>query len=123
MEPEARKRLEKIDIKLLEHDEKLIAHDKSLRGIRVLLRTGMQLLVKMEERTAERDAGTNAKINALIDSQTRFYDGLHQLAEAQVRTEQSFTRLEKAQRRTEESLRRFLDRSGNGDRGGDRKPS
>jgi C4-dicarboxylate-specific signal transduction histidine kinase len=96
VEPDVRKRFDKVDIRLSEHDENLIAHDKSLRGIRTLLKTGMQLLVKIESNAAE----TERKINALIDSDARLYDSLQQLAQAQ--------------KRTEESLKRFLDRSGNG---------
>jgi len=79
----------KVDLRLSEHDEKIIAHDKSLAGIRTILRTGMKMLVEME-----------SKMNALIDSEARFYDSLQELAQAQ--------------KRTEESLKRFLDRSGNG---------
>jgi hypothetical protein len=89
MDPEAQERFEKVDLRLSEHDEKIIANDKSLVGIRNLLQTGMRMLVDME-----------TKISALVDSQTRLYDTVQQLAEAQ--------------KRTEESLRRFLDRSGNG---------
>jgi chromosome segregation ATPase len=89
MDPEAQERFEKVDLRLSEHDEKIIANDKSLVGIRNLLQTGMRMLADME-----------TKISALVDSQTRLYDTVQQLAEAQ--------------KRTEESLRRFLDRSGNG---------
>jgi len=48
----------------------------------------MQLLIKMEKRVDERDAETDARVNALIDSQTGFYDSLQQLTEAQKRTEE-----------------------------------
>jgi len=89
MEPESGERLEKIELRLSEHDEKIIAHDKTLTAIRNLLQTGMRMLVD-----------TESKIAALTDSQTRLYGTMQELAEAQ--------------RRTEESLRRFLDRSGNG---------
>jgi len=89
MEPDARKRLEKVELKLSQHDEKIIAQDKSLSAVRTLLLTGMRMLVDME-----------TKMSALIDSQTRLYGTVQELAEAQ--------------KRTEESLRRFLERGGNG---------
>ncbi len=87
MEPDARKRFEKVERKLSEHDERIVAQDKSLRGIRILVRTGMRMLVDLE-----------AKMVALTDSEVRLYGTVQELAEAQ--------------KRTEESLRRFLDRSG-----------
>jgi hypothetical protein len=82
-------RFGKVELKLSEHDEKLIAHDRSLSAIRNLLQTGIRMLVDME-----------VKMSALIDSDVRLRGRMEELAEAQ--------------RRTEESLRRFLDRSGNG---------
>jgi predicted nucleic acid-binding Zn-ribbon protein len=103
MEPEARGRFEKVDLKLSELDEKLFAHDKSLLAIRNLLSTGVRMLVDME-----------TKMSALTDSQTRLYGTMRELAEAQKRTEESLRSLEEAQKRTEEALRRFLERSGNG---------
>jgi phage-related protein len=54
------------------------------------------MLVDMEGRMA-----------GLIDSETRLYGTVQQLAE-------KVQELTEAQKRTEESLRRFLDRSGNG---------
>src|SRR6266404_6812564 len=99
MEPESQERFEKIDLKTLEIDERLVAHDKQLLAIRNLLHTGMRMLVDIE-----------AKFVALADSDGRLYgamnklDGaLQELAEAQKRTAE-------AQRKTEESLKRFLDR-------------
>ena len=59
------------------------------RAIRILVQTGMRMLVDME-----------TKMSALVDSQTRLYGTVQELAEAQ--------------KRTEESLRRFLDRSSSG---------
>jgi hypothetical protein len=96
MDPEARRRFEKAELRLSEHEEKLIAHDKSLAGIRTLVKTGMRMLVDME-----------TKMTALIDSETRLYGSLQELSDAQ-------KALAEAQKRTEESLKRFLDRSGNG---------
>jgi hypothetical protein len=96
MDPEAHERFEKVELKLSEHDEKIIAHDGSLIAIRNLLHTGMRMLVDME-----------TKMSALVDSQTRLYGVVQELAESQ-------RALAEAQKRTEESLRRFLDRSGNG---------
>ncbi|HUI84839.1 MAG TPA: hypothetical protein VL240_11470 [Candidatus Binatia bacterium] len=89
MDPEPQERFEKIELKLSEHDEKIIAHDRTLTAIRNLLQTGIRMLVD-----------TESKIAALTDSQTRLYGTMQELAEAQ--------------KRTEESLKRFLDRSGNG---------
>ncbi len=103
MDPESQERFEKVDWKLLEHDEKLYAHDKSLLAIRNLLGTGIRMLVDME-----------TKMTALTDSQTRLYGSMQELAEAQKRTEESLRSLEEAQKRTDEALRRFLERSGNG---------
>ena len=74
----------------------IIAHDKSVSGIRTLLQTGMRMLVEME-----------TKMSALMDSETRLYGSLQELSEAH-------KELAEAQKRTEESLKRFLDRSGNG---------
>ena len=96
MEPEAQERFERVELKLSEHDEKIIAPDKSLSGIRALVQTGMRMLVEME-----------TKMTALIDSETRLYGSLQELSAAQ-------KALAEAQKRTEESLKRFLDRSGNG---------
>ncbi len=89
MDPNAEERFDKIELKLSEQDEKVIAQDRSLTAIRNLLQTGMRMLVDME-----------VKMTALTDSQVRLYGTVQELAEAQ--------------KRTEESLRRFLDRSGNG---------
>ncbi len=86
MEPGSQ-RFEKIELQL--SDEKIIAHDKTLTGIRNLLQTGIRMLVEME-----------TKMSALADSETRLYGAMQDLAEAQ--------------KRTEDSLKRFLDRSGNG---------
>ena len=96
MDPAAQERFEKVDLKLLEHDEKLYAHDRSLLAIRKLLGTGMRLLADVE-----------TKMVALAESETLPYGTMQQLAEAQKQTAE-------AQKRTEEALRRFLERSGNG---------
>ncbi|HMD86483.1 MAG TPA: hypothetical protein VKO18_17485 [Terriglobia bacterium] len=96
MDPEAHERFEKVELKLSEHDERIIAHDSSLTAIRNLLQVGMRMLVDME-----------TKMAAVIDSETRLYGVVQELAESQ-------KSLAEAQKRTEESLRRFLDRSGNG---------
>lgn len=89
MGPDWQHRFERIELRLTEDEEKIIARDRSLSGIRNLLQTGIRMLVEMESR-----------MNALIDSQTMLQGAVQQLAEAQ--------------RRTEDSLKRFLDRSGNG---------
>ena len=91
MDPDLQRRFEEVDIKLPEHEEKLIASDQSLAANRLLLREGMRMLVRVEEKT-----------NIMIDSEIRMQQAIGQLAEAQ--------------KRTEESLKRFLDRTGNGHR-------
>ncbi len=96
MDPDTQERFEKVELKLSEHDERIIAQDRSLTAVRKLLLTGVRMLVDME-----------TKMSALIDSQTRLYGAVQEIAEAH-------NRLAEAQRRTEESLKRFLDRSGNG---------
>lgn len=63
MGPEAEERFEKIELKLSEHDEKIIAHDRNLTAIKNLLRTGIRMLVAME-----------TKMAALMDSQVRLYE-------------------------------------------------
>ena len=96
MDPESQERFEKVDLKLLEHDEKLYAHDKSLLAIRNLLGTGMRMLVEVE-----------TKMSALADSETRLYGSMQELRG-------TMEQLAEAQKRTDEALRRFLERSGNG---------
>ena len=41
MDPESRERFERIDLALSQHDEMIIAHDKSLTAIKNLLKTGI----------------------------------------------------------------------------------
>jgi hypothetical protein len=117
MDPESQERFEKVDLKLLEHDEKLYAHDRGLLAIRNLLGTGMRMLVDIE-----------TKMAALADSEIRLYGGMQELRGAMQElrggmqelrgTMQELAEAQKAtaeaQKRTEDSLKRFLDRSGNG---------
>jgi large-conductance mechanosensitive channel len=95
MDPESQ-RFEKIELKLSEHEEHLIKHDRQLTAIRNLLLTGMQIMVNIE-----------TKVEALTDSHTRLYGMVQQLAEAQKQTEISL-------KAVQDALKRFLDRSGNG---------
>ena len=103
MDPDAQERFEKVELRPSEHDEKFIAHDKSLSAIRSLLLTGMRMLVDLE-----------AKMAALTDSEARLYGATQDLDARMTLLADAMRELAEAQKRTEESLRRFLDRSGDG---------
>jgi len=60
-----------------------------------------------------------ARLDALIDSDTRLYGHLEQLAESQKRTGDQIAKLVEVQKRTEQSLKAFINstkRGGNGNR-------
>jgi hypothetical protein len=102
MDPDSQERFEKVELKLSEHDERIIAQDRSLTAVRNPLQTGVRMLVDME-----------TKMSAIIDSQTRLYGVVQERAHAVQGIAEAQKQLAEAQRRTEESLKRFLDRSGN----------
>jgi predicted nucleic acid-binding Zn-ribbon protein len=96
------KRLDRIDLRLTKAEEKIVAHDKSLAGIRTLLQQGARMIMALD-RNFERLA------DAVADAEIRSLESREEL-----RTEMK--ELAAAQKRTEEALRRFLEGSGNGHR-------
>lgn len=83
------------ELRLTKAEEKLISHDKSLRGVRTLLMQGAKLMIANHKRAEQRMAELDEKINALID--------------AHLETEGSLKRLQ-------DTVERFISRGGNGDR-------
>lgn len=83
------------ELRLTKAEEKLIVHDKSLRGIRTLLMQGARLMIANEKKADRRMAELDERINALVN--------------AHMETEDSLKRLQ-------ETVQRFISRSGNGHR-------
>jgi type VI protein secretion system component VasF len=85
---------EEVEGKLTEHEMHLIAHDTKLLAMQNMLQTGLHMLVSME-----------VKLNALIDSHTKLYGTVQELAEMQKRTDAAL-------QRTDAALRNFIEHSG-----------
>ena len=91
-----------------EFDQHLKQAEKRIWATGNLVRTGIPMIVDLQ-----------ARLDALIDSDTRLYGRLEQLAESQKKTGEQIAKLVEAQKRTEQSLTAFIDstkRGGNGNR-------
>jgi predicted nucleic acid-binding Zn-ribbon protein len=91
-----------------EFDQRLKQAEKRILTTGNLVRAGIPMIVDLQ-----------ARLDALIDSDTRLYGRLEQLAESQKKTGEQIAKLVEAQKRTEQSLTAFIDstkRGGNGNR-------
>ena len=91
MEPYEQEQWKELDQRLAEAEKKLLATAN-------LVRAGIPMVVSQQMR-----------IDALIDSDSRFYLQMQQLVESQQRTDERLSRLAEAQERAEEKLVHLAD--------------
>lgn len=85
------------DKRWAEFDHRMKQAEKRILTTANLVRAGVPMLVDMQ-----------ARLDALIDSDTRLYGRLQQLTEAQIKTDEKITRLVELQAQTEKSLKAFI---------------
>jgi hypothetical protein len=91
MEPYEQEQWKELDRRLAEAEKKLLATANLVKG-------GIPMVVSQQMR-----------IDALIDSDARFYLQMQQLIESQQRTDEKLGRLAESQQRTDEKLGRLAD--------------
>lgn len=108
MDPEVRRQFEEFDDRFKQAEKRLLAVGNLVR------KAGIPMMVD-----------TQAKLDALIESHTRFLGGMEQLREAQAKTEKliaelagetvrEIAELARAQKKTDAALQRLLEHKVNG---------